>query len=448
MSALPPPNPARAAAIAIVRRLRDAGHVAYLAGGCVRDTLLGLAPKDYDVATDAPPDAVLRMFKRSRAVGEAFGVVLVRSGHGPDAADTEVATFRAEWGYSDGRRPDGVAFTDAPHDAQRRDFTVNALFADPDPGTHATHPERPPPGGDACLCVTRRIPGLGVVVDYVGGLADLEARVIRAVGDADARFAEDYLRMLRAVRFAARLGFALEPKTAAAIRAVARYLGQISRERIGAETLAMLAHPTRADAAATLQHLRLDGPTLNEDPAEPALPTLAALPAAAPPAVTLAAWMLDRHTPRRGLAPAAAFIAHRGRRVVSRWRGALCLSNDDRDALARVLRLLVRAGEWDQLPTAARKRLLADPGWDEAATLLAAVEAGAAEAIAHDAQPLRDDGIGLAPTPWLGGEDLIALGLEPGPVFKRLLDGVYDAQLDGRVTDRDAAIAWVQSHSP
>jgi len=184
---MPPPStssPAHDAAVTIVRTLRDAGHVAYLAGGCVRDTLLGQTPKDYDVATDAPPEKVLRMFKRSRAVGETFGVVLVRSGHGPTAVDTEVATFRTEGGYSDNRRPDHVEFTDAEHDAQRRDFTVNALFADPlasDASDHAAPSDEAPR--------LRRVLGLGTVIDYVGGLANLEAGVIRAVGDADARFA-------------------------------------------------------------------------------------------------------------------------------------------------------------------------------------------------------------------------------------------------------------------
>lgn len=288
-----------------------------------------------------------------------------------------------------------------------------------------------------------------MVIDYVGGLDDLEAKVVRAIGDADARFAEDYLRMLRAARFAARLGFTLESKTAAAIRPLAKYLGQVSRERIGAEVLLMMAHPTRAVAADLIQQLRLDAPALNEDHAEPPLPTLAALPADASAPVALAAWLLDRHarppTPGGALTPAAAaaFIAQHGKRVVSRWRGALCLSNEDRDALARTLRLLAAAAQWDTLGVARRKRLLADEGWGDAALVLAAIDAGFAQDVAKDAAALAEDGIGLAPPALLGGDDLIALGLRPSPAFKRLLDGVYDAQLEGAVRDRDAAVRWV-----
>jgi len=460
--------------VEIVRKLREAGHVAYLAGGCVRDTLLGGLPKDFDVATDAPPEVVQRIFPGGRAVGEAFGVILVKTGRGrPFRGDhfrgrhfrgrhfrggavfTEVATFREEWGYSDGRRPDGVRFTDARHDAQRRDFTINGLFADPFGDVASLDP----PAGAGGRSETggrsgaggrlKKVEGLGVVIDYVGGLDDLEAKVVRAIGDADARFAEDYLRMLRAARFAARLGFTLESKTAAAIRPLAKYLGQVSRERIGAEVLMMMVHPTRAVAADLIQQLRLDAPALNEDHAEPPLPTLAALPADASAPVALAAWLLDRHarppTPGGALTPAAAaaFIAQHGKRVVSRWRGALCLSNEDRDALARTLRLLAAAAQWDALGVARRKRLLADEGWGDAALVLAAIDAGFAQDVAKDAAALAEDGIGLAPPALLGGDDLIALGLRPSPAFKRLLDGVYDAQLEGAVRDRDAAVRWV-----
>src|SRR5687768_567649 len=159
-------------ALAVVRRLRDAGHVAYFAGGCVRDLLLGLEPKDYDVATDAPPERVRSLFNRTQAVGAAFGVILVRQRD----SQVEVATFRSDGRYDDGRRPTGVRFTTAEEDARRRDFTINGLFLDPLDGDK--------------------------VIDFVGGQEDLKAGRLRAIGDPDARFAEDHLRLLRAVRFA------------------------------------------------------------------------------------------------------------------------------------------------------------------------------------------------------------------------------------------------------
>ncbi|MEM0915030.1 MAG: CCA tRNA nucleotidyltransferase [Planctomycetota bacterium] len=414
------------AAVEIVRRLAEAGHTAYLAGGCVRDRVLGLEPKDYDVATAAEPGVVLGMFRHARAVGEAFGVVLVplRKAH------IEVATFREEWGYSDGRRPDGVRFTDAARDAQRRDFTINGLFADP--------LDRPTAASDNAT--TRELPGFGRVIDYVGGLADLDAKVLRAVGDPSERFGEDHLRMLRAVRFAARLNLAIDPTTQRAIRASARYLGEVSRERIGGEIGMMLARPTRAEAASLLTSLKLDGPALNEDrPAQPAdAPSrLAALPDDAPATLALAAWMLDRHAPEAGLAEAAAWDF---RPALRRLRSALALSNADEQAVAASLAGLAALASWPDLPVHARKRALARPHADAALALAGTMTDTVA--IAADAGDLRRQGV--APDPLVTGDDLIAMGHKPGPAFKRLLDAVYDAQLDGEVAERDAALAHLR----
>ena len=217
---------ARGTAASIVRRLREAGHVAYFAGGCVRDELLGLDPVDYDVATDARPDAIQAMFRKTAAVGASFGVVLVKEAGGV----VEVATFRSDGPYSDSRRPDRVEFADAAHDAQRRDFTINALFLDP-------------------LAAEDSASIHGHVIDHVGGMADLRARVIRAVGDPERRLAEDHLRALRAVRFAARFGFAIEQGTASAIREHASDLEGVSRERVGDELRRMFLAETRAEAA-------------------------------------------------------------------------------------------------------------------------------------------------------------------------------------------------------
>ncbi len=443
------PRDARDAAVQIVRVLRDAGHVAYLAGGCVRDTLLGLQPKDYDVATSARPEQVRRLFRQSRYVGEAFGVVLVRiAGHA-----IEVATFRTEWGYQDGRRPSHVEFSDAQHDALRRDFTVNGLFEDP----LAPAPEQR-------------------IIDFVGGRADLQARLIRAIGNPQERFGEDYLRMLRAARFAARLGFAIEPQTAAAIRALACNLGKISRERIGQEVMWTLTGPRPALGARLIQELLLDAPVFNEDHLEVPLLTLDRLSQADSPAqpaseaVTfstfLAAWLLDRHffprdLPDRPMAdPAAAadpqqrcaqaaarFITDDLPPIVARWRSALVLSNDHESALEKTLSIWGANLGWAGLTLAKRKRLLAHSLWHQAELLLQAAAHHPAitaliPALHAEAQALAAEGVN--PAPYLSGDDLIALGLIPGPSFRRLLDEVYDAQLEGRITSRDQALEWVR----
>src|SRR6185436_14620848 len=194
-----PPDPqlAREFAVEVVRRLRDSGHQALWAGGCVRDQLMGQTPKDYDVATDAVPDRIRETFgkRRTLPIGAAFGVITALGPRG--AGQIDVATFRRDAAYSDGRHPDAVTFSDAEHDAQRRDFTINGLFYDP---------------------------LIGQVTDFVGGQEDLNRRVIRAIGDPLARIAEDKLRMLRAVRFAARFNFLLEEQTLAAIRQQAHEL--------------------------------------------------------------------------------------------------------------------------------------------------------------------------------------------------------------------------------
>ncbi len=388
----------------------------------MRDAQLGVEPKDYDVATEARPEVVRSVFKRSQYVGEAFGVVLVYiNGHA-----IEVATFRSEWGYEDGRRPSGVEFTDAQHDAQRRDFTINGLFADPlgDDGE---------PNAD----------GKDRIIDFVGGRLDLQDRVLRAIGKPDERFAEDYLRMLRAARFAARLGFTIDPETAEAIRVSAKHLGKISRERIGQEVMLMLTGPMPALAAGLIQSLELDGTTFNEDHDDVALPTLGALPAGSSYALSLAAWMLDRHGASGSLDAAAVFADEQAWPVLRGWRKALCLSNDDRAGLADALSLLKRAHGWSALGVAKRKRLLARPGWAGALALIRAVEPdGLFQVIEAQAQPLIAQGV--EPKPWVTGDDLIGMGLKPGPGIGRLLDRVYDAQLDGRVSSRDEALAWAK----
>lgn len=414
----------REAAVRIVRVLREAEYTAYLAGGCVRDALLGYEPKDYDVATDARPERVHELFPRSRFVGEAFGVVLVRLG----GNDVEVATFRTEWGYYDKRRPDHIEFSDAEHDARRRDFTINGLFADPLETDAET-------GGDR-------------IIDHVGGRADLTAGLVRAIGEPEQRFAEDYLRMLRAARFATRLDFEIESRTAAAIRPLGAHLGQISRERIGQEVQQTLTAARPARGARLMQSLGLDGAALNEPAVDSPVPTLERIGEEATYATRLAGWMIDRHVApaERSFATIAMFARHESGKAMKRWRNALCLSNEQRDELRHVLALVAMAEQWEQMRLSLRKRLLAEPHWPQALVLLRAAADShamrrAVGRIESEARPLLADGV--SPEPLLGGDDLIALGLEPGPEFKRLLDGVYDAQLEGEVRTREEALTWV-----
>lgn len=426
MGRAPDPVQARAAATAIVSRLREAGHVAYFAGGCVRDELLGMHPTDYDVATDAPPQRIKELFPRTAEVGVAFGVVLVHL-HG---CSVEVATFRSEGAYSDARRPDVVHFSDPPTDAARRDFTINALFLDPLASKDSATVE-------------------GHVVDYVGGLADLRAGIVRAVGDPDTRLAEDHLRALRAVRFTARLGFSLDPGTAAAIRRHAMELRGVSRERIGEEIRRMLTHPTRGAAVELLQELGLDAPVLMET-GEAGVHkymlarTLHALgPQAEARGVTpwygtsLAAWALDRGTQTD---PASV------KSLVGSWRKALMLSNDERDDLNDVLLGFgYLRDQWAGLGVAGQRRAAAQRWFEQALVLLGAWERGQGREMVEPSITARVAELaaqppGIAPAPLITGDDLVALGLRPGPRFKEILDRVYDAQLEGRITTRTAAL--------
>jgi poly(A) polymerase len=402
---VPRADPARAreAAAAIVRTLRDHGHTAYFAGGCVRDELLGLEPTDYDIATDATPDRLKSLFPRSGEVGASFGVVLVKQ----RGIAIEVATFRSDGPYTDRRRPDVVHFSTPALDAARRDFTINALFLDP---LAPPSPQAP----DA----------RGLVIDFVGGLNDMKSRILRAVGNPAQRLAEDHLRALRGARFAARLGLTIDPLTASAIRDHAAELGGVSRERIGEEVKRMLTHPTRARALELLRELNLEGPVL-DDGAKPTSPptTLAGLSGDTEYATALAAWALDRDQTWT---------------VAASWRRSLCLSNEDCQAMEAVLKAvaLIEDG-WLGLPVAARKRSAAAPAFAQALRLVQARQPATAASVHKEVERLSQTG--LAPDPLVTGEHLIAMGLKPGPIFRRVLDGVYDAQLEGRVADQESA---------
>jgi poly(A) polymerase len=420
---------ARESAVEIVRVLRGGGHVAYLAGGCVRDELLGLVPNDYDVATDAMPARVGELFRGVREVGKAFGVCLVRM----KGVTVEVTTFRRESGYTDKRRPDSVEFCDAETDARRRDFTINALYIDP-------------------LDESGRVGGR--VIDFVDGQADLKRGVVRAVGDPDRRLSEDDLRALRAVRFAARFGFDIDGATAAAIRRHARELRGLSRERIGEELRMMFDRPppSRAAAARLMQQLGLDGPALDDAPLPGAEARVtASLPARSSFALGLAAWALDRAlataSPGSGTLAVLGALDMQRDELTRRWRRALCLSNDERDELAGTLEWLVALvlGDGGLLSwgVARQKRAAAGRWFAGAMRLLGALDAERAAAITARCDELEQTWAGIAPPPLVTGDDLVAAGHAPGPNFARWLEEVYDAQLEGLVRDRASAMQMI-----
>ena len=385
---------ARDAAGAIAARLEAAGFTAYFAGGCVRDELMGHQPVDYDVATGATPDRIRELFPGARGVGEHFGVMLVRHG----GRTVEVATFRGEGGYVDGRRPQQVEFSDERTDAMRRDFTINGLFMHP---------------------------ATGRVIDHVGGRDDLASRTLRAIGDADARLEEDRLRLLRAVRFAARFGLAIDPSTRDAVARHAPELRGVSRERVGHEIRRMLADPSRAVAVELIESLGLASATLLEEGRLEGS-RIARLAGDASVPRALAAWMLDR------------VVALPWPERVARWSAALVLSNAEADAMRAALAAREAIlGRWHGLGVAGRKRLASGPGCGDALALLEAEGDALAPAVRADIAELS--ATGLAPEPLIDGHALQRLGLSPGPEFRRILNAVYDAQLEGRVRSADEA---------
>ncbi len=392
----------RRAAITVVQRLRAEGFCALLAGGCVRDMLLGRRPKDYDVATDARPEQVMALFPRTRKVGAQFGVVIVLA----RCAQVEVATFRSETGYEDGRHPDRVAFTDAATDAARRDFTINGMFYDP---------------------LEEK------VIDYVDGQADLNRRIVRTIGDPEERFGEDYLRMLRAIRFSTQLDFAIEPQTFAAIGRNARHITRISGERIAMELEAMLVHPNRS---AGVSMLRASGlaerifPGLPDEQAQQAPAVLGLLRKRVDFALALAGFFSG--------CPAETALRLCHVLKLSRRR-----SGHLRFLLTHRGRLLDH-----EMALASLKKLLAEPCfWDlyelERATQKAVANAPALAALAklhRRVQALR--GIDVKPKPLLNGHDLIRLGARPGPQVGQLAEELYIAQLEDRLGSRHQAEQW------
>lgn len=398
-------HPAREFATEVVERLRRGGFQSLFAGGCVRDLLLGREPQDFDVATNATPDQVRDLFGRRRtlAVGASFGVMIVL---GPDHVQVEVATFRKEGPYHDGRRPASVAFCEPEQDALRRDFTINGMFYDP---------------------LESR------VLDYVHGEADLAAGVIRAIGEPRERFREDKLRLLRAVRFAATLEFELEPQTADAVREMAGELPVVSAERIAQELRKMLGHPHRRRAMRLLDEcglLAVVFPELPDDPTsrERASERLHLLPPETGFELGLAALLSEL--------PATTVVRPICRR--------LKLSNDETHRIVWLVdesSTLDEAANWSQ---ARLKRLFAHPDSRQLLQLARAQRLAHGRdlhAILHCEEFLaRTPPEELDPPPLLTGNDLIGLGLSPGPAFKDVLEQVRDAQLNGEIVSADDAI--------
>lgn len=400
------PRSAYDAARFVLDTLREAGHTALLAGGCVRDMLLKREPKDYDVATDAVPERVKALFPRANQVGAKFGVILVRKyGH-----DIEIATFRSDGDYTDGRHPDQVHFGTDREDAMRRDFTINGLFFDP-----ATES----------------------VIDYVDGQADLDAGVVRTIGDPMQRFAEDHLRLLRAVRFAAKLSFEIDPATTSAIAAAAPKLLDISPERIWMELSQILSAPSRAVGWDLIHRLNLaqylvGGWQPDASRRDAVVRRLAALgDTPVPSYLGVAAIMIDEAS--GGLAQVAK---------------ALRLSNREANALGWLCRELPLVQNRGTLELADLKQLMANEHWPSLLLLLRAdLIASGADLADYDQLVARAGAISpdaVAPPPFVTGDDLQALGLRPGPNIGGILNELYRAQLDERITTRVVALEFAQ----
>jgi len=430
---------ARTTATSIVQRLRADGHEAYFAGGCVRDQLLGRTPEDYDVATSAPPGRVRALFGRTIPVGMKFGVVIVIQ----DGNQFQVATFRSDEAYVDGRRPTRVHFGSAEVDAQRRDFTINALFLDPE--------------SDA-------------VLDYVGGRADLSAGRVRAIGDANARIAEDRLRMLRAVRFAARFGFTIDDETSAAIRRAAPTLVDIAAERIGDEIVKIL---TEGSARRGFELLRETGlldvvlPEIAimsgvEQPPEHhpegdvwahTLLLLQQLPAGVSETLALGALLHDVAKPQTAARREGRITFWRHPEIGAEQSVAICQRlRRSRTVWERVeflVRNHLRLKDAESMRPSTLKRLLAADGFDELcrlARLDALASSGDLGAVLYcEAKRAEFADDQLRPPPLLKGSDLIAMGYEPGPRIGEMLRAVEEGQLDGTLTNRAAAEAFIQA---
>ena len=430
-----------AIASGIVRRLRDAGFVAYYAGGCVRDRLRGVEPKDYDIATSARPEEVRRLFPRTVAVGAHFGVICVMD----RGRQFEVATFRSDGAYMDGRRPEAVTFSSPREDAERRDFTVNGMFYDP----------------------------IGAeVIDFVGGRADLDRRLLRAIGDAASRLREDRLRMLRAIRFATLLGFEIDPATWDAVKEHAAEIHDVSAERIREELVRIFLSPNRVRGLDLLDESGLLGQIIPEmlplkgceqppqfhpegDVWVHTRKMLELLRAEVTVPVVFSVLLHDIGKPATfSLDPAEGrirFNAHdkvgagMARAIMERLR----FSRDEVEATVEAVDQHMVFKDVQKMRVAKLKRFMARPGFEEEMELHR-VDCQSSHAMLDNYDFLRAKqeefaNEPLIPPPLVTGDDLIAFGWKPGPKFKEVLDAVQTRQLEATLTSREEALEWVKA---
>lgn len=440
----------------MVRTLREKGFQAYLVGGCVRDLLLGREPKDYDVATDATPKQVMAIFPETYAVGVQFGVVLVpapeskrqRSGseNGPISQAVEVATFRSDIGYSDGRHPDEVRFSKNPReDVERRDFTINGMLLDPLSGE---------------------------VLDLVGGRNDLRSGIIRTIGDPQKRFGEDKLRMLRAVRFAARFEYKIDSSTFAAMRDLAKQIRVVSRERVRDELTRMLTESHGRQAFLLLDQsglLRQVLPEISamkgvEQPPEfhpegdvfvHTLLLLENLPHPCPMTLAWGALLHDvGKPPTFRVAERIRFDGHVdvGAKMAEEICARLRFSNDETEQILALVDNHMRFGDAMRMKESTLKKFLRLPRFDEHMALHRADCLGSHRNLAaYEFVRQKKEEIPaekMRPQPLVTGKDLIAEGHTPGPRFREILNAVEDAQLEGRLGSRDAALDFVRREFP
>lgn len=422
----------------LVERLRGGGHEAFFAGGCVRDRLLGKVAHDIDIATDARPERVQELFPRTVAVGAHFGVVVVIE----DNLEFQVATFRTDGTYSDGRHPDRVEFTTAEGDAKRRDFTVNGLLYDP---------------------VEDR------VLDFVGGRADLERRILRCIGEPALRFGEDKLRLLRCVRFGATLGFEIEPSTWSALVEMAPQISAVSAERIRDELIKIFTHPARVRGFDLLERCGL---------LEILLPEVEALKGCEQPPDFHPEGDVFVHTrlmlsllPEQVSAPLVFSVLlhdigkpgtfHRDANGRIRFNGheslsarmtraifhRLRFSNAESEATETAVQNHMSFKDVQQMRTATLKRFLARPTIEDEMELHR-VDCLGSHGLLDNWHFLRAkqeefSNAPLIPPPFVNGRDLIALGWRPGPAFKAALEAAQARQLDGELDSREMALAWI-----
>jgi poly(A) polymerase len=438
-------SPKAQEAARIVETLRDNGFSAYLAGGCVRDVLLGREPADYDVATSATPRDVMELFPQTYAVGAQFGVVLVPvRNHDPagerDNYAIEVATYRSDGAYSDGRHPDDVRFSaEARLDVQRRDFTINGLLLDPETSE---------------------------ILDYVGGRADLERGIVRTIGNPHLRFSEDKLRLLRAVRFAARFQYQIEDRTFAAIRELAPQIHQVSRERVRDEILKMLTEGRARRAFELLDQTELLEQVLPEvkkmqgveqppqfhpegDVWIHTLMLLEGLPAGCSKTLALGALLHDVGKPPtfRRAPDRIRFDQHA--EIGTTMAAAICrrfrLSNEEIEQVSALVANHMRFADVTRMKESTFKRFVRLPEFEEHLELHRLDCLGShrnLDLYHFTREKLRTTPAEqIRPEPLISGDDLIQAGYTPGPQFKELLTAVEDAQLEGSIRTKEEALA-------